>query len=79
MACGVLYIIGKLLELRCLKWACIVHLESETQVMAKRRAESQTTNLTPDQQKSRSDPIYLSTDNVQHTIGKLSIRATTLL
>jgi len=27
MACGVLYIIGKLLELRCLKCTCIVHLD----------------------------------------------------
>jgi len=27
MACGVLYIIGKLLELRCLKWAHIAHLD----------------------------------------------------
>jgi hypothetical protein len=27
MSCGVLYIIGKLLERRCLKWACIVHLD----------------------------------------------------
>jgi hypothetical protein len=27
MACGVLYIIRKLLERRCLKWACIVHLD----------------------------------------------------
>jgi len=36
MSCGVLYIIGNLLERRCLKWARIAHLESETQVMAKR-------------------------------------------
>jgi len=27
MDCGVLYIIGKLLELRCLKWALITHLD----------------------------------------------------
>ncbi len=27
MACGVLYIIGKLLERRCLKWARITHLD----------------------------------------------------
>ncbi len=27
MACGVLYIIEKLLELRCLKWARIAHLD----------------------------------------------------
>jgi hypothetical protein len=27
MACGVIYIIGKLLERRCLKWARIAHLD----------------------------------------------------
>ncbi len=27
MACGALYIMGKLLERRCLKWACIAHLD----------------------------------------------------
>jgi len=26
MACGILYIIGKFLELKCLKWACIAYL-----------------------------------------------------
>jgi hypothetical protein len=25
--CGIFYIIGKLLEHRCLKWACIAHLD----------------------------------------------------
>jgi hypothetical protein len=29
--------------------------------------------------RSRINPIYLPADNVQHTIGKLSTRATTLL
>ncbi len=47
--------------------------------MAKRRAETQTANLTPNQKKSRIDPIYLAADNVQHTVGKLSTRATTLI
>jgi hypothetical protein len=51
----------------------------ETQVMAKKRAESQIDNLTPDQKKSRIDPIYLSADGVRHIVGKLSMRATTLL
>jgi len=27
MSCGILYIIGKLLERKCLKWACIAHLD----------------------------------------------------
>jgi hypothetical protein len=51
----------------------------ETQVMAKRRAKSQTANLTPDQKKSGIDPIYLVANNVSHTVEKLSTRATTLL
>jgi len=52
---------------------------SETQVMAKRRAGSQITSLTPNHKKSGIDPIYLVTGGVPHTIGKLSTRATTLL
>jgi hypothetical protein len=47
--------------------------------MAKRRAWSQIVNLTPNQKKSRIDPIYLAADNVQHIVGKLLTRATTLL
>jgi len=47
--------------------------------MAKRRAGSQTASLTPDQKISGIDPIYLAADNVPHTVGKLSMRATTLL
>jgi len=34
---------------------------------------------TPDQKKSRIDPIYLATDNMRHIVEKLSTRATTLL
>jgi hypothetical protein len=79
MACDVFYIIGKLLEIRCLKWACIVIWISETQVMAKRRTRSQTSNLTPDHKKSRVDSIYFSAEGVRHTFGKLLRRATTLL
>jgi hypothetical protein len=52
---------------------------SETQVMAKRRAGSKIVSLTPDQKKSGIDQIYLFADGVQHIVGKLSTRATTLL
>ncbi len=44
---GVLYSIGKLLKCRCLKWSCMDHLDISAQVMAKRRAGSQTGSLTP--------------------------------
>jgi hypothetical protein len=47
--------------------------------MAKRRAGSQIASLTPDQKKSGIDPIYLIVDDVRHTVGKLSTRASTLL
>jgi hypothetical protein len=47
--------------------------------MAKRKAKSQIVNLIPDQKKLGIDPIYLSAYNMQHTIGKLSTRDTTLL
>ncbi len=79
MACGVLYIIGKLLERKCLKWIALLIWTSETQVMAKRRVESQIANLTLDQKKLGIDLIYLASEGVPHTLGKLLIRATTLL
>jgi hypothetical protein len=47
--------------------------------MAKRRAGSQTINLTLDQKKSGIDPIYLFADDMRHIVGKLSTKVTTLL
>jgi hypothetical protein len=44
---------------------------SETQVMAKRRAGSQTVILIPDQKNLGIDPIYLVIEGVQHTIEEL--------
>jgi hypothetical protein len=35
--------------------------------------------LTPDHEKSGIDPKYLAAENVRHTVGKVSMRATTLL
>jgi len=51
----------------------------ETQVIAKRRAWSQIVNLTPNHKKSKIDLIYLAAWGMRHTIGKLSMKATTLL
>ncbi len=47
--------------------------------MAKRRARSQIANLTLDHKKSRINSIYLVAGGVQHIVGKLLMRATTLL
>ncbi len=51
----------------------------ETQVMAKKRVGSQIANLTPNQKRSGIDPIYLAANDMQHNIGKLLMKATTLL
>jgi len=45
MACVVLYIIGKLLERKCLNRLALFIWTSKTQIMDKRRAGSQTANL----------------------------------
>jgi UDP-N-acetylglucosamine pyrophosphorylase len=70
---------GKLLERRCLKWACMTHLETETQVMAKRKAGGQIGNLIPNHKKLRITSISLHTCGVRHTVGKFSTRDTALL
>jgi hypothetical protein len=52
---------------------------STTQVMAKRKVGSQTGSLTPDHYKSGIDPTPVCADGVQHIIGRLSTKATSLL
>jgi hypothetical protein len=47
--------------------------------MAKRKVENQIGNLTLDHKKSGIAMISLRAGGVRHTLGKLSIRATTLL
>jgi hypothetical protein len=47
--------------------------------MSERRAKSQIASLTPDHKKLGIDLIYLFAEGVQHTVGKLLTRATTLL
>jgi hypothetical protein len=51
----------------------------EIQIMARRKAGSQTSNLILDRKKSGIEPIYLSRDGVRHTVEKLSTRDTILL
>jgi hypothetical protein len=48
------------------------------QVMVERRAGSQSASLTPDHKKSGIDPIPVCADEVQHTVGKLLRRYTSL-
>jgi len=52
---------------------------SATQVIVERRAGSQTGSLTPDHKKSGIDPILVCADGVQHTVGNILRKATSLL
>jgi hypothetical protein len=47
--------------------------------MAKKRVGSQTTNLTRNHKKLKINLIYLATEGMRHTVGKLSTRTTTSL
>jgi hypothetical protein len=75
----VFYDIGKLLKSRCRNGFIWAIWTSATQVMAKRKAESQTGSLTLDHWKSGIDPTLVCAGGMQHTVGKLSRRATILL
>ncbi len=58
--------------------ACAIWI-SAAQVMAKRKVRSQTGSLTLNHEKSGIDPTLMRARGVQHIVGKLSMRATTLL
>jgi hypothetical protein len=47
--------------------------------MVERKVGSQIGSLTPDHKKSGIDPIPVCAEGVQHTVGKLSRRATSSL
>jgi len=76
---GVHYINGKLLKRRCLKWACIAHLDLSNTSYGQKKGRESNASLTPDHKKSGIDPIYLATRGVPHIIQKLLTKATTLL
>jgi len=60
MACGVLYIIRKLLELRCLKWARIVHLDIWNISYDQKKGRKSNCQFDSRPQKVRNRPDLLS-------------------
>jgi hypothetical protein len=55
MACGVLYIIGKLLERRCLKWARIAHLDIWNTSYGQKKGRESNSNSWPEKVGNRPD------------------------
>jgi hypothetical protein len=79
MAYGILYIIGKILKRRCLKWAYIAHLDIWNISYGQKKGRESNCQFDFRPQKVGIDSIYLAARGVQHTVGKLSMRATILL
>jgi hypothetical protein len=76
---GIIYIIEKLLERKCLKWALITHLNIWNTSYGQKKGWDQTGRLTLDHKKSRIDSIYLAVEGMWHNVEKISTRATTFL
>jgi len=79
MAYDVFYIMGKILERRCLKWARIAHLDIWNTSYGQKKGRESNCQFDSNHKKSGIDPIYLAIRGVRHTVGKLSTKATTLI
>jgi len=60
MSCGVLYIIGKLLERRCLKWARIAHLDIWNTSYGQKKGQESICQFDSRPQKVKNRPDLLS-------------------
>jgi len=60
MSCDVLYIIGKLLKLRCLKWACIAHLDIWNTSYGQKKGQESNCQFDSRPQKVKNRPNLLS-------------------
>jgi len=76
---GVLYIIGKLLEHRCLKWARIAHLDIWNTSYGQKKGRESNCQFDSRPQKVENRPDLLAAGGVPYIVGKLSMRAITLL
>ncbi len=80
MACGVLYIIGKLLEHKCLKWACIAHLDIWNTSYGQKKGRKSNWQFDSRPLKVGNRPNFrVCRWHVTYHWKKLLMRATTLL
>jgi hypothetical protein len=60
MVCDILYIIGNLLERRCLKWACIAHLDIQNTSYGQKKGQESNCQFDSRPEKVRNQPNLLS-------------------
>ncbi len=73
------YIIEKLLERRCLNWACMTHLDIWNTSYGQKKCQESNCQIDSRPLKVGNCSISLRVGDVQHIVEKLSTRATTLL
>jgi len=76
---GVPYIIRKVLKLRCLKWACMNHLETSNTSYGQKKGRMSNWQFNFRPLKVKNRLILLCEGGMQQTTRKLSMRVTTLL
>jgi hypothetical protein len=76
---GVLYTIGNILKLRCLKWARMIHLDIWNTSYGQKKGRESNWQFDSRPLKVGVDPISLCAGPVQLIIGNILTRATTLL
>jgi hypothetical protein len=76
---GGLYNVKKLLEPKCLKWARMTHLDIWNASYCQKKGRESNCQIDSRPLKVKNLSISLRACGVQHTIGKLSMRAITLL
>jgi hypothetical protein len=64
----IFYIIRKILELRCLTWVCMTHLDTSNTNYGQKKGWESNCQLTPNHKKSRITPISLCAGGVLHTL-----------
>jgi len=74
-----LYIIGKLLNCRCLKWARMIRLDIYNTSYGKKKGRESNLQFDSQPQKIGNWPTFVCADGVRHIVRKLLTRATTLL
>jgi hypothetical protein len=76
---GIIYIIGKLLKRRCLKLACMTHLDIWNTSYGQKKGRESNWQFDFRPQKMGIDLMSLRAGGVWHVVGKLSAKATTSL
>jgi hypothetical protein len=72
------YFVGNFLECRCLKWACMTHLDTSNASYGQKKGRESNWQFDSRSLKVRNRPSSLRVGAMQHIVGKFSTRATTL-